>query len=154
MSNQGSREERRGKRVWGSRQEIYPHKGVSLILGLTTSFSGKTGLSLGLATTSVHQAAQHQWSRGGALPAQGHILCCKWVNLPGGLSRSEGNNKRISQLAYQIPAKPHSQGAQGTFLTSYMSQPILPHTLGKPGVPIGSTSACQVPISPQFHRSY
>lgn len=52
-----------------------PLTGVwSLILAITTSFSWKTGLSLGLGKTGMPQAAQHQWSRGGAFPAKGHIL--------------------------------------------------------------------------------
>lgn len=97
-----------------------------LMLDLTITFSWKTGLWLGLGTTGMPQAAQHQWSSGGGLPAKGHIIFCTWFILLGGLSRSEGNNKRICQLAYQIPAKPHSEGAHLPGPPD-MTQPILPH---------------------------
>lgn len=100
------------------------------------------------------QAAQHQWSRGGALPAKGHILCCKWFILPGAFSRSEVNNKRISQLAYQIPAKPHSEWAQGTFLDllTWVS-PSCP-TLGEPATPSDRTCASQMPVQPSGPQAF
>lgn len=87
-----------------------------------------------------------------ASTAKGHILHCKWFILLGGFSRSEGNNKRISQLAYQIPAKPPGEGVEGTFpdLPTWLS--LSYPTLGEPAVPSVRTCASQMLVPTRLRR--